>query len=217
MKKFLVLAALVAALSASRFVAAGENNDPKAEKKALPQAKVEMKGMAISIGPDGKVEVKSLGDATAKEMLDKLPAEIREKLSQPEKKAAPEIKTKTLATHNDVLDKLPREILEKLSKSGSPVVGRGTLIISEGSGEKRAAPEVKLGVTGFGAAIRIGRDGQVEVIKGGAIPREVLDKLPAELREKLCQERQESAPSTRPGKIKVTVEPARQDQGDRRN
>jgi len=82
MKKCLVLAALVAALSASRFAAADDSGKTKAEKKAAPEVKAELGGMPIRIGPDGKLEVKSLGDTIPKEMLDKLPEGIREKLSK---------------------------------------------------------------------------------------------------------------------------------------
>ena len=82
MKKCMVLAAFVAALSVSQFAAADDSGKTKAEKKASPEVKAEFGGMAIRIGPDGKLEVKSLGDAIPKEMLDKLPAEIREKLSK---------------------------------------------------------------------------------------------------------------------------------------
>jgi hypothetical protein len=129
MKKFLTLTALIAGVSFSQFAVAGEDNKT-AEKKA--KAEVEVRTVDITVGPDGKIEVKK------------------------------------------------------------PKV------------EKTPSSDLKLETLGIGKVFVIGPDGEGDVKEfEGKIPKEILDKLPEELRKAIQKE-----PSSRRafGKMKLVIE-----------
>jgi hypothetical protein len=172
MKKCLVLAALIAALSVLQAAAADDSGKTKPEKKASLEAKTEIGGMEIRVGPEGRFEVKALDGST----LHAGELRLGNRQGEPEQKSR---------------------------KGGSIEVGEGVLVISGSDREKKGSPELKLERT-FGKAIMIGPEGKIEVKDfGSALPKELLEKLPGELRERMSKESRKDASF---GKIKVTVE-----------
>ena len=145
MKSCSILATFVAALSLLPFAAASDGGKPKVEKKVPAEGAVGVmtSGKVITVGPDGKTEVKDFGGDIPKEVLDKLPKELRTQMEkgQPgvtgkskakpkaDTRTSPEIKVETFrfgkvitvgpdgkTEVKDFSGDIPKEVLGKLPK-----------------------------------------------------------------------------------------------------
>ena len=109
MKSYCAMAALIATLAVSPLALGNDHADaakakPKTEAAAAPHVQFEAMqfGKVIEVGPDGKVEVKDFGGQLPKEVLDKLPQEVRDLLQKSSgKKSCAGARAGTSERHGD--------------------------------------------------------------------------------------------------------------------
>ena len=178
MKKCLVALLWIAACSVAAAAFAAGESKPKADKDT---AKIVVGGVGggvvIELGSDGKIKVQQPG-CEAKSKTEKDNAKI----------VAGSVKIEAGST--------PKIELRQPGGAAKP------------KGKKPAVPEVKMETFGFGKVIVVGPDGKIETKDFGAeLPKEVLDMLPKEIRDRINKGPAAIAPGGGiSGRMKIVVD-----------